>query len=146
MSAGKLIYFHYDVLLCLLLFFNIHFLFLEQHFVFETQQEYSLCKTFFIHFPFILFHIMPCTASRDECTMLRIRSYCISRGVSYPSPMLTSPHHPLVSDEIKKSAISAEKQLFFSRSPRKFIDEKQKQFSLDELHAGILNFHIYAFN
>lgn len=64
MSAGKLIYFHYDVLLCLFsAFFNIHFP--RTTFCLRNTIENSLYKTFFIHFPYFC-----CKQQRAECTMV----------------------------------------------------------------------------
>lgn len=72
MSAGKLIYFHYDVLLCLFSVFLI-FIFLEQHFVSEaTIGKFTLQDIF--HSLFYYYFIFCCTTNE-----LRFYSYYINR-------------------------------------------------------------------
>lgn len=46
---------------CLIVSVFLIFIFLEQHFVFETQKENSLCKTFSIHFFFFYYFIFCCS-------------------------------------------------------------------------------------
>lgn len=153
MSAGKLIYFHYDVLLCLLFsaafFFNIHFPPPNNNIL---SSKHNREIHFARHFPIqkYSFIILCCAKATQWCVAVSLSCPdCVNQGgVSYCRSRFSLQRR---FDVIKIScslAISAEKQLvfFFQSSIVVKKNEAWRMKNKSNSSCEILNFHIYAFN